>query len=82
MVCIVCTEIKGKFVFYPMNSDTWQKHYNYHEKTIHIKPHGIESKTVAVGYYTSSINLFILDCINKLSKTIKTKYFIVQEIVK
>ena len=54
----------------------------YHDKIIHIKPHRIESKTIAVGYYTSDVKLFILDCVVRLSEIIKTKCFIVQEIVK
>ena len=54
----------------------------YHDKIIHIKPHRIESKTIAVGYYTSDVKLFILDCVVRLSEIIKTKCFIAQEIVK
>jgi len=54
----------------------------YHNRTMHLKPCGLESNTVAVGYYNNNMELFMLDCTVNIPKIATTKCFVTQEVFK
>jgi hypothetical protein len=52
----------------------------YHGRMMHLKPDGITSNTIAIGNYTSGMELFILDCTISLPEITTDKCFAAQEI--